>query len=118
MFAYCGNNPVNMCDPSGHGWLETITDFFEKLYAAAEEAHKAAEERKKRFLEAYENTYGVTFESMVSYSDYSYSVSIETHYADKTASSISISAGAMGAIFSEIPVPGSSFVGGAQALLV
>ena len=42
MFAYCGNNPVNMIDPSGHWpqWLDdlwdAITDFFSSETGKAE----------------------------------------------------------------------------------
>ena len=32
MFSYCGNNPVNRCDPSGHFW-EVIGNFFTGIFS-------------------------------------------------------------------------------------
>ena len=31
MFAYCGNNPINRCDPSGASWLSKIEEAIEKV---------------------------------------------------------------------------------------
>ena len=35
MFAYCGNNPINASDPTGHSW---ITDIVEKITGAIKKA--------------------------------------------------------------------------------
>ena len=98
MFAYCGNNPVLHSDPSGHSWIPDISSMIEEL---VKEILNSAAERKHRFEDSFERTYGVPFSSRIASPHYS--VDIETHYPDETAGLVSLATGGAGLALYAVP---------------
>ena len=75
----------------------------EYLVGANSASTSASEQTQERFLQSYENTYGVSFDSRCNWPNYS--VSIETHYPDKTAEAVGVVTGTLGLIFGELTDP-------------